>query len=93
MFLGMERFFGPSTLHFMTACVEVGPDEGRQLTQFLETLSREYGQPFEQIFDEIVPTFEGFPALNEGFPALVEEEKAGLLPRGGNHGETTTQQY
>ncbi|GHO56691.1 hypothetical protein [Ktedonobacter robiniae] len=41
-------------------------DEGRQLTQFLDTLSRKYGRPFEQIFDEIVPTFEGFPALNEG---------------------------
>lgn len=40
-------------------------DEGRQLTQFLDTLSHEHGQPFEQILDEIVPTFEGFPALNE----------------------------
>ncbi|WP_220203636.1 hypothetical protein [Reticulibacter mediterranei] len=61
-------------------------DEGRQLTQFLDTLSREYGQPFEQIFDEIVPTF-------EDFPALVEEEKADLLSRGGNHSETAIQQY
>lgn len=42
-------------------------DEGRQLTQFLNTLSREYGQSFEQIFDEIVPTFERFPALDEEF--------------------------
>jgi 2-polyprenyl-6-methoxyphenol hydroxylase-like FAD-dependent oxidoreductase len=61
-------------------------DEGRQLTQFLDTLSREHGRPFDQIFDEIVPTF-------EGFPALVEEEEADHLFREGKHSETAIQQY
>jgi hypothetical protein len=61
-------------------------DEGRQLAHFLDTLSREYGQPFEQIFDEIVPTF-------EGFPTLVEGEEANHLFRGEKQSETAIQQH
>jgi hypothetical protein len=61
-------------------------DEGRQLAQFLDTLSREHGRPLEQIFDEIVPTF-------EGFPTLVEEDEADHLFREGKHSETAIQQY